>query len=323
MKKELITLSKERNVTLTCYLIENSCELQNGMTRPMVIICPGGGYSYLSDREADPIAYKYLAAGFHAAVLRYGVGEYAVAPGPLKDAAQAVAYVRDHAKEWLVDHDAVYIEGFSAGGHVACQLGVFWNNAELLPEYAENPGWIRPNGMILGYPVIDLTKSVTHMDIGIQPGADIRTIQLDQKHPKMPLEKIFVMDPEEGRYFVDFEQAMNAFIFDGEFTPEQEEFYCLQNRVNEETCPAFIFHCSGDGLILPDNSLELAAALTRYGVSAELHLYDGGGHGGALFNYITANDRWQDYPYAADWIDRSIEWILQRTNFVQKIRDRF
>lgn len=41
--------------------------------RGAVLICPGGGYSRTSDREAEPVALQFNAAGFHAFVLRYSV----------------------------------------------------------------------------------------------------------------------------------------------------------------------------------------------------------------------------------------------------------
>ncbi len=323
MKKDVITLSEERNVNLTLYLLEDSPEYQQGVIRPLILICPGGGYCFLSDREADPIALRYLAAGFHAAVLRYGINEHAVFPGPLKDIAGAMALIRDKADAWCVDPSAIYVCGFSAGGHVACSLGVFWNNPDLLPEYQDNAERIRPNGMILGYPVIDLTKSCAHMDIGIKPGADIDSIEFGQIHPNMPKEKIFVMDETEGRRFVDFEAAMNAYIFGGEYTEEEEAFYSLQNQVTGDTCTAFIWHCAEDGLIYPANSLELATALNACNIPVELHLYSGGGHGISLADYVTANDNNQYYSYAANWMQHSVNWVLQQSGYSEKIKDRF
>lgn len=41
--------------------------------RPSVLVIPGGGYEMTSDREAEPIAMQFLAAGFNAFVLRYSV----------------------------------------------------------------------------------------------------------------------------------------------------------------------------------------------------------------------------------------------------------
>ena len=320
MLHETITLSEERNVTLTTYLIEDQAEYQHGGKRPLIVICPGGGYAFLSERESEPVALQYVAAGYHAAILRYGINEYAVAPGPLNDLAGAVAYIRGHAEEWFVDGDAVFVMGFSAGAHVAGQLGVFWNNSTLLPAFAGDLTRVKPNGMILCYPVLDLHASDSHMDIGIQPGADPKEIDFGQKHPKMPLDRIFIMDESEGRYFVDFEAAMNAYIFDGEYTAEQEDFYSLQNQVSGDTCPAFLWHCNGDGLILPSNSLGFASALQKYHISTELHLYADGGHGIALANARTAGDIWNYYPYAESWMKHSVDWVDRMTGFNERIR---
>ena len=39
--------------------------------RPLILLCPGGGYTRTSDREAEPMALKFLTMGNHAAVLPY------------------------------------------------------------------------------------------------------------------------------------------------------------------------------------------------------------------------------------------------------------
>ena len=36
-----------------------------------IIICPGGGYDWCSEREAEPVAFRFLGAGICAFVLRY------------------------------------------------------------------------------------------------------------------------------------------------------------------------------------------------------------------------------------------------------------
>ena len=53
---------------------------------------------------------------------------------------------------WMVDRIAV--SGFSAGGHLACCLGVFWDREWLYGALGVKPEMIRPDGMILCYPVI-------------------------------------------------------------------------------------------------------------------------------------------------------------------------
>jgi acetyl esterase/lipase len=285
------------------------------MKKPLVVVCPGGGYSYLSDREAEPIALSYAAAGYHAVVLNYGINEHAVMPGPLKDIAMAVAYIREHAEEWHVDSDSIFVSGFSAGAHVAASLSVFWNNNELLPEYEGSHQLIKPNGLIVAYPVLDLKSSSKHLDIGIKPGIAMDDINFGQRHPKMPQEKYFIFDKKENRYFVDFEVAMNAYIFGGEYTDEQENFYSLQNHVSKDTPPTFIWHTAMDGLILPSNSLLFASALQANDVPFELHIYGTGDHGLSLGNYITANYPHEDVPAVTGWFDLATAWLNRITGY--------
>ena len=120
--------------------------------RPLVLICPGGGYDYCSPREAEPVALKFNTEGFHAAVLYYTVKEKF--PKALGDLSDAMVCVREHADEWLVDENKIIVCGFSAGGHLACSLGVFWDREESIFRTDKKN---KPNGMILSYPVITAT----------------------------------------------------------------------------------------------------------------------------------------------------------------------
>lgn len=313
-----IFIAKERKVFINTYIIEDSKDFQHNMVRPVVIICPGGGYSHLSEREAVPVALQYVAAGYHAIILHYGINEFAVMPGPLKDLADTVSYVRRHSKEWHIDSDQVYISGFSAGAHVAASLGVFWNNALQLPDYADCPELIRPNGMILGYPVLDLTSSTNRLDIGTTPDTKITDIKYKMIHPNMPLEQIFVMDKREKRYFVDFEAAMNAYIFGGPYTKEQEKFYSLQNQVSIDTPPTFIWHTAQDELIAPSNALKFVTALEKFHIPYELHIFSEGIHGLALGNYLTARDDTQNVAAITPWKDLAIAWLHRQTGFSER-----
>lgn len=125
-------------------------------TRPLVLICPGGGYGYTSDREAEPIALSFLAMGYHAAILRYSCAP-AKYPTALLELATSILMIRRHAKGWHVDPDRIVVEGGSAGGHLAACLGMFWDEdflAEKLGLSAAEHELLKPNGMILCYPVI-------------------------------------------------------------------------------------------------------------------------------------------------------------------------
>ena len=121
--------------------------------RPLILVVPGGGYAYTSNREAEPIALRFLAAGFHAAVLRYSCAP-SVWPTAAVELAWCVREVRRRAAEWGVDPHRVFVIGFSAGGHLACTLGTLWKEAPLsLPGDGVS---CRPDAQVLCYPVITL-----------------------------------------------------------------------------------------------------------------------------------------------------------------------
>lgn len=143
--------------SLTTYILDNYDEFSAGRKRPLVLICPGGGYERLSNREAEAVAVKMNSLGFHAAVLWYSLAPMDF-PAAMLDAAEAVRYVRVHAGEWNVDEKKVILCGFSAGGHLAASLGVFWNKPLVKEFLPYQPEEIRPDGLLLCYPVITAGK---------------------------------------------------------------------------------------------------------------------------------------------------------------------
>ena len=141
MEKEYLVLNEERNVSLTAYIQPAGGEFGAIDRRPAVLVIPGGGYHFCSEREADPVAFPYLKAGYQAFILRYSLGEQAEWPNPLEDYEQAMGLIRQNAEKWHVAPDRIAVIGFSAGGHLAGCAATMSKN--------------RPNAAILGYPVMD------------------------------------------------------------------------------------------------------------------------------------------------------------------------
>src|SRR5436305_11727924 len=86
-------------------------------TGASIVICPGGGYEHLSEREGRPVAEWFNSLGVAAFVLKYRLGPRYHHPVPFADATRAVRTVR--AREWGSDTDRIGMLGFSAGGHLA------------------------------------------------------------------------------------------------------------------------------------------------------------------------------------------------------------
>ena len=109
----------------------------------MILICPGGGYQWLSPREAQPVARAFAAVGWAAAVVYYTIREKPGQPPlgtlPVRQLGEALQTMQQRFPAL-----SALVCGFSAGGHLAASLGVHWREL----------GLPRPDGMILGYPVI-------------------------------------------------------------------------------------------------------------------------------------------------------------------------
>lgn len=123
--------------------------------RPAVIVCAGGGYEFLSDRETQPVAMRFASYGINAFILRYSVR--VKFPTALLELAAAVKYVRENSERFDIDPEKILVCGFSAGGHLSASLATLWNSS-YLAQFLDNPELSRPNGVILSYPVITSSK---------------------------------------------------------------------------------------------------------------------------------------------------------------------
>jgi len=130
----------EAQAGLTVYLHEEKAEYERVGDRPFVMVIPGGGYSFCSEREAEPIALNFAAQGFHSGVLRYHVGTHRSFSHSLEDAEKAIAKIQELTSEWGIDSEKIAVIGFSAGGHLAAALST------LSP--------MKPSLCMLGYPAI-------------------------------------------------------------------------------------------------------------------------------------------------------------------------
>ena len=157
--KDSSVVFKVSQPDLTIFLPEKGKE--NGTA---IIICPGGGYGALvMTREGYEVAKEFNKIGVAAFVLKYRLPDDRIMKdksiGPLQDAQQAIKIVRERASEWNLNPDKIGIMGFSAGGHLASTAGTHFNTT--LIENKKNTS-LRPDFMILVYPVISLNEPIGH-----------------------------------------------------------------------------------------------------------------------------------------------------------------
>jgi acetyl esterase/lipase len=121
--------------------------------RPLMVICPGGGYGFTSPRESAPVARAYNAAGYHCLVLHYRVAPSRYPEG-LTDLSRTIALSRRNSAVLGVRPNRIFLCGFSAGGHLAASLGVHWDKPVLQTPEVTEEGMNRPDALVLSYPVI-------------------------------------------------------------------------------------------------------------------------------------------------------------------------
>lgn len=255
---------------LVTYIQDDSAEIGIA-TRPLVLVCPGGGYAMTSDREAEPLALQFLAMGYHAAVLRYSCAP-ARFPTALLELAAGVMLIREHAKQWHVAADRLVIQGCSAGGHLAASYAMFWNRDWLremagITEREPARRMLRPGGLLLCYPVIT---------------------------------------SGEFAHRGSFENL----IGDLPDREELLERLSLERQVCDDMPPTFVWHTYQDQAVPVENSLLLMEALRRAGIPGEFHMYPRGCHGLALATALTqTSDGRCVQPECAGWVGLAQTWL--------------
>lgn len=146
--------------TLEIYLPQNMTEMgRQNQKRPSILICPGGGYAGVSQREGEPIGLHFLPEGYNVFILTYSVCPNRF-PTQLREVAAAMELIHRNAVVWSCDPCRVAIMGFSAGGHLAAHYSTCYNCPEVREVF---PSSFPVSASILCYPVITADPKYAHM----------------------------------------------------------------------------------------------------------------------------------------------------------------
>lgn len=251
-----VRIEKVTDPTLTVFLPP-----KESATGIAVLICPGGGYGFLSFiNEAFPIAKWLNDNGIAGIILKYRLPSDLImndkTVGPLQDAQEAMRMIRRNAAEWNINPGKVGVIGFSAGGHLASTLSTHY--AEKIYPLIDTVG-ARPDFSLLIYPVITMDNTFTH-------GGTRRSLLGD--------------NPSED--------AIKRFS--------------NEMQVDGKTPSTFLVHSTDDRVVPVKNSIVYYEALLRNNVTAEMHIFQKGGHG-----YGLAGNRGTE----SAWPSLCIRWISE------------
>ena len=289
MINKIISLSKRTTATITTYILDDGEFDRKGVKRPAVVICPGGGYTYVSKNEGEPVALFFNRHGYHAFVVDYSVKIDHPFPEALIELAQAVNIVSEHREEWLIS-DEISVAGFSAGGNLALSLGIFAKEKFLTDDIGLKFENIRPDRLILGYPAVTLHPTresgetpkylIDLMDQGLMPdfrGPSIQEILLGYENP----------------------------------TEAEMESLNLMPQLHRELPPTFIWGSYEDSVIPASDYIDLAKQLFEYEVPCELHLFGHGMHGTSLCDEVVKNEKEVENLGMKHWTELCIKWLKQ------------
>ena len=146
--------------TLELILPYNMTEMdRQNQKRPSILVCPGGGYAGVSQREGEPVGLHFLPEGYNVFILTYSVAPNRF-PTQIREVAAAMELICRHAEEWNCDPDRVAIIGFSAGGHLAAHYSTCFDCDEVREVFPDS----HPvKASILCYPVITADPRYAHM----------------------------------------------------------------------------------------------------------------------------------------------------------------
>lgn len=250
---------------LTAYLLDAMPQAPDRL-RPAVIICPGGGYGFVSPREDQPVAMEFLSAGFQVFVLHYHV-EPEIFPLSLMELARSVALIRNMAGEWGIDPLRIMVCGFSAGGHLAGCLGSMWNRPSVYGPLGLTARDVQPDGMILCYPVVT-------------SGEYCHALSIER-----------LLGKERSG------------------DPDMRAMTSLELQAGPQFPRTFLWHTWTDQTVPVENSLLLAQALKKAGVSLEMHLYPLGQHGLSLANQEVSDPSGDCLlPHCQSWVKMVLDW---------------
>ncbi|MHB9295908.1 putative Acetylxylan esterase [Pillotina sp. SPG140] len=151
MLNKTINFTMDGRVNMRTYILSSLFDNRPCPKRPAIIILPGGAFTFLSDREAEPVALTFAKEGFHTFVLNYSVGDYSAFPNPLDDVSKAIWEVRRNADLWGIEKDSIALMGFSAGACIAAMSATQWNTPGLADRIDAPEDDIKPNAAVIGY----------------------------------------------------------------------------------------------------------------------------------------------------------------------------
>jgi len=225
---------------------------------PVVVFLHGEGWRAGNRQQMNHFMEGVARLGYVGVTVGYRLVPAARFPAQVEDCKAAVRWLRANAGKYRIRSDRIGVVGFSAGGHLASMLGVTGKDDRFDGSGGNTEESSRVQAVVSFFGPTDFTTRDWPRD----------------------LEKE-VIEPFLGGSFAD---RADAYL---KASPV--------NYVNKDAPPFLFFHGSDDKLVPIDQSRRLGAKLQSAGVSAEVNVLDGEGHGFTDANNQKAMRRMLDF----------------------------
>ncbi len=219
---------------------------------PCIVYVQGSGWMTQNVYANLPCIARLAAMGYVVAIVQYRESGIGVFPDPVRDARNAIRFMRVHAEEYAVDPERMAVMGDSSGGHTATYAGILHDDDT---EYNLFPGASAEVSCIVNY-----------------YGSTDFTFQ--DSNPSTPDHN--TCTSPEGMIMggVDLNRDREA-----------RELLTVRCNIDEKTSivPVLIVHGTKDRVVNTKCSVYLYDRLRSTGHECQLYLLRGADHGGPAF----------------------------------------
>lgn len=292
------TIPIGRRAKLYAYIPDSEIGYGVHRTWPAMVILPGGGYLISATKEGEGAALPFLAQGFACFVLRYStyvldresfaaghpnVDEAAHYPTQQIELLEALHIIHMHAKEWMIDEQHIYLNGYSAGGHIAASAALRYRDPAYTARlsFVPEPDELKVQGLILCYPMLTGRMG----------------------------EYLYAKRNEPGNILWQVPFIMDCLFGTEHPSEEQLEELDLVRYVDANAPACFLWQTGGDVVLDPTAATAFVSALQRHGVPCEYHLFMNGPHGLCMADDPYAKNEAERDTDAAQWFPLVCNWL--------------
>lgn len=214
---------------------------------PVILFVHGGGWKNGSRQSGHKNAAWLAEEGFAIVTIDYRLTNIARWPAQINDCYEAVRWVRRNAAKYNFDGDRIAAWGTSAGGHLVALMGTrpCPDEEDVSSRVQAVCDWFGPSDLLTMPPNMVADRR-TEADVAKSNGA-----------------KLLGVTVKDDEALANDASGLH--------------------HVTKDDPPFLIMHGSEDLGVPINQSRRLHQKLTELGVTSKLHIVEGAGHGGKLF----------------------------------------